>query len=172
MNRNAFLKILTFFAYLAAQVLFFDKVVLFDYIFCFIYVGFLLTFPFELPVISAMLIGFATGLSVDVFTNTLGLNAGASVALMFIRPSISRVLTPHGGYPNNVSPRPNSMGLSWFASYAIILIFVHHFILFFVEQGGFEMFWRTLAKVVSSTIFTFLMVTIVQYLFAPKVDRR
>ena len=65
MNRTAFLKILTFFVYLAAQVLLFNKVVLFDYAFCFIYLGFLLTFPFELPIIPAMLIGFATGLSVE-----------------------------------------------------------------------------------------------------------
>ena len=119
-----------------------------------------------------MLIGFATGLAVDVFSDTLGLNAGASVALMFIRPTVLRALTPHGGYPNNVMPRPGSMGLPWFASYALILIFGHHFILFFVEQGGFDMFWRTLAKVVSSTLFTFVMVTIVQYLFAAKVDKR
>jgi hypothetical protein len=172
MNRATILKILTFFAYVLAQALFFNKVVLFDYALCFIYVGFLLTFPFELPIITAMLIGFVTGLSIDVFTNTLGLHAGTSVALMFIRPTVLRVLTPHGGYPNNASPRPTTMGLSWFGSYALILIFVHQFILFFVEYGGFGLFWRTLAKVISSTIFTFVMVTVVQYLFAPKVDKR
>ena len=172
MNRVTLFKILTFFAYVLAQVLFFNKVVLFNNAFCFIYIGFLLTFPLELAIIPAMLIGFATGLSVDMFTDTLGLHASASVALMFARPSVLRALTPHGGYPNNASPRPTTMGLTWFGSYALILIFAHHFILFFVEYGGFDLFWRTLIKVISSTIFTFVMITVVQYLFAQKVDRR
>ena len=172
MNRVIIYKIISFFAYLLAQVLFFDKVVLFDYAFCFIYLGFLLTFPMELPIIPAMLIGFATGLSVDMFTNTLGLNAGASVLLMAVRPRMIRLLTPHGGYPNNAVAKPTVMGLSWFSSYALPLIFLHHLFLFYVEHGGFEMFWHTMLQVVASTVFTFVMITIVQYLFAPRMDRR
>ena len=172
MNKSVLLKILIFFAYVIVQVLFFNKVVLFNNAFCFIYIGYLLTFPFEAAIIPAMLIGFAMGLSIDIFTDTLGLHASASVALMFARPTVLRALTPHGGYPNNAAPGPTTLGFTWFGYYALILIFIHLFILFFVEYGGFGMFWRTLAKVVFSTFFTFIMITVVQYLFSPKVDRR
>jgi hypothetical protein len=172
MNRIVVFKIISFFAYLLAQVLFFNKVVLFDNAFAFIYVGFLLTFPMDLAVIPAMLIGFATGLSVDMFTNTLGLHAAASVALMALRPRMISLLTPHGGYPNNSVAKPTIMGLSWFSTFALPLIFVHHLILFFVEHGGFSMFWHTMLQVAASTVFTFVMITIVQYLFAPRMDKR
>lgn len=172
MNRSMWTKILTFFAYILAQVLLFNKIVLFDTAFCFVYIGFLLTFPMELTVISGMLIGFATGLSIDMFTNTLGLHASASVLMMAVRPRLLSIMTPHGGYPANVLPRPQSMGLGWFSTYALILIFIHQLLLFFVEHGGFSMFWSTLTKAVSSTLFTFVMIVLVQYLFAPKSEKR
>lgn len=156
---------MTFVAYILAQVLIFNKLVLFGNAFCFIYLGFLLTFPFELAVIPAMLIGLSTGLTVDIFTNTPGMHAAASVLVMYVRPRLLDLLTPQGGYPAGVIPKPSVMGFQWFASYALILIFLHQFVLFFIEYGGFEMFFRTFLKVISSSLFTFIMVLLVQYMF-------
>ncbi|MCB0496370.1 MAG: Rod shape-determining protein MreD [Cyclobacteriaceae bacterium] len=172
MNRDTLIKIITFFSYVLFQVLLFNKMVLWGKGFAFIYVGYLLTFPIELGVIPAMLIGFATGISVDIFSNTLGVHASASVLLMYVRPYLLNLLTPHGGYPLGLSPRPSTLGFSWFSTYAIILIFIHHFVLFFVEAGGFHLFFFTIQKVVLSTLFTFSVVILIQYLFARKIDTR
>lgn len=172
MSRETILKIITFFSYVLFQVLLFNKMVLWGKGFAFIYVGYLLTFPFELGIIPAMLIGFATGVTIDVFSNTLGVHASASVLLMYLRPYLLNILTPHGGYPIGGSPRPNIMGFTWFSTYSIILIFIHHFCLFFVEAGGFHLFLFTIQKVVLSTLFTYSVVIIVQYLFARRVDSR
>lgn len=172
MNRETIIKIVTFFSYVLLQVLLFNKMVLWGKGFAFVYVGYLLTFPFELGVIPAMLIGFVTGVSVDVFSNTLGIHAAASVLLMYSRPFLLNLLTPHGGYPVGASPRPVSMGFGWFSTYAIILIFIHHLFLFFVEAGSFHLFFLTLQKVIISTLFTYSVVMILQYLFSGKYDTR
>ena len=92
MNRDVVLKIIAFFSYILLQVLLFNKMVLLGKGFAFIYVGFLLTFQFELGIIIAMLIGFTTGIAVDVFSNTLGINASASVLLMYLRPFVFKWL--------------------------------------------------------------------------------
>lgn len=172
MNRESVLKFAAFFSYLLLQVLLFNKMVLFGKGFAFIYVGFLLTFQFELGIIAAMLIGFATGVTVDVFSNTLGIHASASVLLMYLRPFLFNIFTPHGGYPLGAKPTPTVMGFSWFSTYSLILIFLHHSMLFFVEAGGFRLFFFTIQKIILSTFFTFSTVIIIQYLFSNKRDAR
>ena len=59
MNRYTIYKIVSFFVYLLAQALIFNKVVLFGTAYSFIYIGFLLTLPIELAVIPGMLIGMS-----------------------------------------------------------------------------------------------------------------
>lgn len=172
MNRDVILKFAAFFSYILIQVLLFNKMVLLGKGFAFIYLGFLLTFQFELGIIVAMLIGFATGISVDIFSNTLGIHASASVLLMYLRPVLFNMLTPHGGYPVGAKPTPVIMGFGWFAPYSLILIFFHHSVLFFVEAGGFQLIFHTLQKIILSTFFTFSVVIVAQYLFSSKKDTR
>ncbi len=172
MNRDVILKFLAFFGYVLFQVLLFNKMVVLGKGFAFIYVGFLLTFQFELGIIVAMLIGFATGVTIDIFSNTLGVHASASVLLMYLRPFLFNLFTPHGGYPVGAKPKPTVMGFSWFSTYSIILIFLHHSMLFIVEAGGFHLFFYTLQKIIISTFFTYSTVIIIQYLFSKKANTR
>ncbi len=172
MNREIILKVIAFFGYVLLQVLLFNKMLLLGKGLAFVYVGFLLTFQFELGIILAMVIGFATGVTVDVFSNTLGIHASASVLLMYLRPVLFKLLTPHGGYPIGAKPTPNIMGFNWFSTYSLILIFCHHSVLFIVEAGGFHLFLYTIQKIILSTFFTFSTVVIIQYLFSKKSRAR
>ncbi len=172
MNRDVVFKIVAFFSYILLQVLFFNKMVLFGKGFAFIYLGFLLTFQFELGIILAMVIGFATGITVDIFSNTLGIHASASVLLMYLRPALFNLFTPHGGYPVGAKPTPTIMGFNWFSTYSLILIFCHHSVLFIVEAGGFHLIFYTLQKIILSTFFTFSTIIIIQYLFSKKSRSR
>lgn len=165
MSRYTLLKILSFFIYLLAQALIFNKFVLFGTAHAYVYVGFLLTLPIELATIPGMLIGLAMGLGVDSFMNTFGLHASASVLMMYIRPMMISGLTPQGGYPAGALPRPNNLGLTWFASFSLPLIFIHHLTVFFIEYGDMSLFWPTLVKALASTLYSFLLILLIQYLF-------
>ncbi len=165
MNRYNLYKIISFFLYLLAQALIFNNIVLFGTAHSFIYIGFLLTLPLELAIMPGMIIGLGLGLGIDAFSNTFGLHAAASVLLMYIRPKIISGITPQGGYAVNMIPRPNIIGLAWFSTYALPLIFIHHLVLFFVEFGGFDLFWSTLLKVLASTAYSFILIVVIQYMF-------
>ncbi len=171
MNRYTIFKIISFFIYVLAQALIFNKVVLFGTAYSFIYIGFLLTLPLELAVIPGMLIGLILGLGIDSFSNTFGLHASASVLLMYFRPILISWLTPQGGYPAGTSPRPSKIGFGWFTTFAIPLIFSHQMVIFFVEYGSFDLFGITLLKVIASTIYSFVLIVVIQYIFISRTRR-
>ncbi|HEY3403645.1 MAG TPA: Rod shape-determining protein MreD [Ohtaekwangia sp.] len=165
MSRLGILQVISFFIYLLYQVLILQNVVLFHTAFCFLYVIYLLSLPVETNPLVLMLIGFVMGFMVDLFYESLGLHAFACVLLMYVRNYWLNSMTPQGGYDSNASPSLALGGLQWFLVYTMPMIFLHHGLLFFLEAGGFSMFWFTLWKVITSTIFTTLVVLIAQFLF-------
>ena len=164
MRLNIF-HIISFFVFLLYQVLILQNVVLFHTAFCFLYVLYLLLLPVETNPLLLMGIGFAMGFVVDLFYESLGLHAFACVMLMYVRNYWLNSVTPQGGYDNNAVPSLALGGFQWFLVYTIPLIFLHHALLFYIEAGGFGMFWFTLWKVITSTIFTSLAILIAQFLF-------
>jgi hypothetical protein len=55
------------------------------------------------------------------------------------------------------------MGATWFISYVAILIIIHHFVLFSLEASNFGLLVPILIKVIASTIFTTLVIIIIQF---------
>lgn len=165
MNRISIQQIILFFVYLLYQVLILQNVVLFHTAFCFLYVLYLLVLPVETNPLVLMVIGFLLGFAVDMFYQSLGLHAFSCVLMMYLRNYWLNSLTPQGGYDATSVPSLSMNGLQWFIVYAMPLIFVHHATLFFMEAGGFGMFWFTLWKVITSTLFTTAVILIAQFLF-------
>lgn len=151
--------------YLLYQVLILQNVVLFHTAFCFLYVLYLLVLPVETNPLVLMVIGFLLGFAVDMFYQSLGLHAFSCVLMMYLRNYWLNSLTPQGGYDATSVPSLSMNGLQWFIVYAMPLIFVHHATLFFMEAGGFGMFWFTLWKVITSMLFTTAVILIAQFLF-------
>ncbi|HYF70535.1 MAG TPA: Rod shape-determining protein MreD [Ohtaekwangia sp.] len=165
MNRISIQQIILFFVYLLYQVLILQNVVLFHTAFCFLYVLYLLLLPVETNPLLLMVIGFLLGFAVDMFYQSLGLHAFSCVLMMYLRNYWLNSLTPQGGYDATSVPSLSMNGLQWFIVYAMPLIFVHHATLFFMEAGGFGMFWFTLWKIFTSTLFTTVVILIAQFLF-------
>ena len=84
------------------------------------------------------------------------------------RPAILKFMNPRDGYEFGMQPTIQDMGRMWFISYAAILIFVHHFILFYLEIFSFREVWLTFVRVLASTAATLLLVIITQFLFYRK----
>jgi hypothetical protein len=161
-------QIISFFVYLALQVFIMKNVVLFHTAFCFIYVAYLLLLPVESNTLLLMGIGFLMGFVIDIFYDSLGMHASASVLIMYLRNYWLNLITPQGGYDSNAVPTLAMNGIQWFSVYALPLIFLHHTVLFFIEAGGFGIFWFTLGKAFASTLLTMLVILIVQFLFAER----
>ena len=164
MNRHLLPQALNFVIFFIIQILVVRKLVLFDVAFCYVYLAFLLLLPIELSVMTAMLLGFITGLFVDIFYNTFGIHAAACVFIMYIRKLWIDFLTPRGGYDIGSIPSPRSQGLQWFLTYAFHLLLIHHILIFFIEIGGFQLFSYTVLKAIASTGFSLIMILVIQYI--------
>jgi rod shape-determining protein MreD len=137
----------------------------------YLYVLFLLMLPIEIPRWAELLIGLVCGLCIDMFTNTIGIHASASVLVAFIRPIYLKAIAPRDGYEFGVRPTISDLGLSWFIKYAGVLILIHHLWFFYVEVYSFRGFFDTLLRSVLSATFTLLLAIISQYLIFPKKSR-
>jgi hypothetical protein len=53
--------------------------------------------------------------------------------MAFLRPLVLDYFAPRDGYVSGTYPRVFYYGFGWFLQYAAILIFAHHFFLFYIE---------------------------------------
>lgn len=139
----------------------------FPYLHIVVFPIFILLLPMRTPQPLILLLGFAVGMAVDIFYNTLGVNASAAVFTAFARPVVLKILEPRGGYNINFSPTAARMGLGWFMRYAAILMFLHLFFYFSVEAFTFVYIIDILLKTIVSFPFSMAFLIIFQAIFKP-----
>jgi hypothetical protein len=124
--------------------------------------------PFETPKWLLLLSAFALGITIDMFYDTAGMHATATVCMAYVRPGVLKLFSPREGYEVGTQPTIYYLGIPWFLSYSGILIVLHHLVLFYIEIFRFSEFFSTFLRVLLSSIFTLLLVVISQYLFNRK----
>ncbi|TAF67714.1 MAG: hypothetical protein EAZ55_01460 [Cytophagales bacterium] len=154
--------ILNFLIYWSIQVLILRKIQLFEVATCFLYLNFLLTLSKDLDRTVLLIIAFLLGFSVDIFYGTLGIHSAACVSIAFLRPFLLSFLTPKDK-ETDISLR--EMGFNAFFTYLLITITLHHTLVFAIDMGDNLLITQTLTHIISSVLFTFVVIFIVQFLF-------
>jgi len=164
-SRVFFDNIIRFVFLIFFQVLILNNINLGGYINPFFYIYFILLLPFSTPRWALLGLAFLLGLGIDIFTNTPGLNAAACVAMAFARPFVINLISTSTESLVGINPTIKNQGIKWFFYYALILILVHHLILFYLEIFRFNEFFQTMFKALISSAMTLLLVLITEYLF-------
>ncbi|MBS2212613.1 rod shape-determining protein MreD [Carboxylicivirga mesophila] len=144
------------------QVLVLNNIQLSGYVNPYLYILFIITLPFETPGWLLLLLGFTSGMAVDLFSNTPGMHASATVFVSFLRPYVLRLFAPREEYQPGTIPTMAYYGLGWFLRYAAILVLGHHLFLFFIEVFSLTHFFSTLLRALSSTVFTLILIIVAQ----------
>jgi rod shape-determining protein MreD len=168
MINNVIKHSLQFVVLIFIQVLLIKNLELGRFINPFVYVLFILSLPLDTPKWLLLTSAFFIGLSVDVFYDTAGMNAAASVFMAFARPWALRIFEPRGGYLQDHTPTVLSLGIGWYLSYASLLIFLHHLVLFYLEVFHIHNYASTFTRVFISSVFTLVLVLLGQYLLYRK----
>jgi hypothetical protein len=172
MNSEVFSHIFRFFFLFVLQVLVLKNIEMggaaFNYIQLIIYPLFLFILPFKTSRAYLLLLGFALGLGIDVFYNTLGVHASASVFTAYIRPMVLAMLEPRGGYSAGNSPNRYRMGNNWFARYAAVMLAAHLLFLFSVEAFSVVYLPFILLKTLASFVPSYLLLMVYMFIFNPK----
>ena len=158
-----FTRIAWFVGLVLVQVLLLNKICLFDLATPFIYIYFVLALDKDIDRNALMMMAFTLGLSVDVFSNTPGVNAAASVFVAFMRPGLLRLFSPRDEY-ENFEPGIYTLGVWAFVRYVVVATLLHHTVLFFLEAFSFANAGYLLLRILCSTLLTVMMIMTLEFL--------
>jgi len=136
------------------------------------YIYFILLLPFATPRWLLLILAFILGLSIDIFTNTYGLNAAATLIMAFCRPYVIRIISREPEEAFGIQPSLWSEGFQWFTLYSLILVLIHHIALFYLELFRFTEFFSTLLRVLTSTVFTMVLIFLSEMIFRARERTR
>ncbi len=163
---NLWSNLLRFVSLMLFQVLILNNIEWGGYINPFVYILFVLMLPLSLPGWTLLLLGFVTGYTLDSFMSTPGLHTAATVFMAFMRPYVIQLATG-AKQPEMVSrPGLSQMGLRWWFSYTLSLVFLHHLALFLLESFSFELLGYTLLRTLLSVIATQTLILLLSYFFS------
>jgi rod shape-determining protein MreD len=145
------------------QVLVLNNIQFLGYINPYVYILFILALPVRTPRWFVLLLGFFLGLTIDMFSNTMGMHAFATVMVAFLREGTVKLFTAIDE-GNNPTPSFYTFGVAAYVKYAVLLVFVHHTTLFILEAFSLAHFWLMLAKILLSSFVTILLILGIQSL--------
>ena len=131
----------------------------------YIYILFILLLPVEIPNSLLLFVALITGLTIDMFGNSGGIHAAASVLMAFARPGVLKLIAPRDGYESENRLVPQEMGFTWFLTYITIMVLIHHIAYFYTEVFRFSEFLITLFKAILNSLITITIIVIGEYLF-------
>jgi rod shape-determining protein MreD len=154
---------LIFIILMLLQVLLFNNIQFSGYINPYVYIMFILLLPVEIPAWLLLLLSFATGVIIDFFSGSPGMHASATVLSAFVRPYVLRVISPRDGYEPNSELSMITYGFRWYFTYTLLIVLVHHTALFYLEVFRFAEFFRTLLRVLLSSLFSITFILLIEF---------
>ncbi len=149
---------------LFAQVLIFNDLGFMGFINPIICVLFVYWYPIEENRILFLLTSFFLGFMVDLFSDTMALHSIALLTIAFIRPFLMRFCFGANFEYQGFGFR-NTTRIQRYTLLAL-MVFIHHFIFFFLEILSFSHFLLILKKFVFIGLATFILGLLINSLFA------
>ena len=164
MNSAAFNMTLRFLVLALVQVLVLNNVNFMGYINPYLYILFILTYPVKTNRVLFIFLSFLLGLCIDIFSDSGGVHAAASVFIAYIRPPVLKfsfgMIYEHQTIKFSQTEAGNRL------IYFSILTVVHHLILFSLEVFSASSIILILQKTLFSSIFTILLCLLTTILFS------
>lgn len=145
------------------QVLVLNNIQFLGFINPYIYILFIISLPIKNPRWFSLILAFALGIVMDMFTNTLGLHAFACVLVAFLRNPLINLFASNEDNIN-FTPSFNTFGTADYVKYVFIIVLIHHFTLYYMEVFSFANFWMTAYRAALSSLITISIVLSVQLL--------
>ncbi len=159
MNRDNINIALLFIGLILLQIIVLNNINFLGYINPFYYIIFVLLYPLKKIDSSLILLSFFLGLFIDIFSNSGGTNAAATLFITFIRiPVLKIILDKRELEYSSLSIQK----LPFYKSLAFIsvLTFIHHFIVFGLEYFKWSNIRIIIIKTSLTSIFTILLILI------------
>ena len=165
MNSAILVNIARFILLLAFQILIFNNLNFLGYINPYPYILFIILYPVNGNKTGLLLASFFLGLTLDMFCNSGGVHAAASLLLAYYRPYIFKF--SFGLSYEYQTVKLNDVLTTERFSFLLIAVVFHHFVLFLLEIFRFTFLFEVILKTIVSTLFTLLICILIIYLIKP-----
>jgi hypothetical protein len=152
-----------FFLLVLVQVLIFNQVQFSGFFNPYVYLLFIILLPLSTPRYAVLILAFLLGLIIDIFSNSLGVHSAATVFAAYVRPLVIRIISNREDDRSDY-PGLNQNKLLWFINYVLIMVLLHHTVLFYLEVYTFANFLNTLYRVILSSLFSIIIIVLSQFL--------
>lgn len=165
MNSAVLVNIARFVLLLAAQILIFNNLDFLGYINPYPYILFIILYPVNGNKTGLLVASFFLGLILDMFCNSGGVHAAASLLLAYYRPYIFKF--SFGLSYEYQTVRLNDVLTPERFSFLAIAVVLHHLVLFILEVFRVSFLFEIILKTIVSTIFTLIICILIIYLIKP-----
>lgn len=156
MTSNWVKQLILFVVLVLLQVLVLNHISFQGYATPFLYVYFILKMPLGTNRNWLLFLGFVLGLTIDIFCNTLGLNAAATVFTAFVCLPIQRLFFERDDFEHFV-PSLGNLGFA-FMKYIFFCVLLHCIVLISLSCFSYLNVTIIILRILSSTIFTALLI--------------
>ena len=165
-SRTLFTDILIIVLLIALQIFVLNKITLFGKFTPVLYPVFVMFYPFFRNQFQFLGLSFLLGLCVDAFLGTWGINAFATTVIAYFRTIIFRTST------DTTTDFFSFQSIQWtqFIFFIITSIFIHQFLVQFIEFFKFNRFFEILFNVIVTSIISFVF--ILAYTLAFKIKQK
>lgn len=161
MINNILRSIIYFVVFVLLQVLFLNNIHYLRIATPFLYLYCIIKMPIGVSRTGVLIFSFATGLIIDMFSNTPGMHAGACALVGLLREPIIHFLQGED-IADGLYPSYKSFGYAGFIRYVALFVLIHHVTLFLIEALTLFDPVFLLVRVGASVIMTILSICAVE----------
>ena len=171
MTRNIIQFVILFFLLVLAQAIC-SKICLFNVAVPIIFIYFIISLPLSLGVNWLMTLSFFIGLVIDIFNNSLGMNALSCVILAISKRPVFRLYFPREDDITDTIPSIDSLGLSVYFRFMSSLTLIYCALLFGIQAFSLMNIGLTLLRIAASSLLSIILILGIDSLSASHREKR
>ena len=163
MTTDFFKRMGLFVLFCLVQALVLNHIHLLGYATPLLYVDFVLSFKRTYPKWAILVWCFALGISIDTFSNTPGVAAGAMTLVGALQPYILEPFVPRDS-AEDLTPSFHTLGITKYMTYAFVLVFIYTLAFFALEAFSFFNWQQWLFTTGGSILLTYVLILVIENL--------
>ena len=150
----------------------FNKIVLWGIAMPVVFIYLILRLPVNLHDGWVLTIAFFTGLLLDIFSNTPGMNALACTVMAAVRRPVFNLFVSHEDEMNVPIPSVDSMGVGDYFKYMVVLVTLYCLLIFMIQAFTLHNIGLTLARIAGSSVLSIIIIFGLDSLVSTRREKR
>ena len=168
MIKDILISIFHFIILVFCQVFLLNNIYFLGFVNPMLYVWFIILLPFATPNWLVLILSFILGVSVDVFSADVGINACICTLIGFIRPMLLNFFSGNVDNVTHTRPSSVSLGVKNFLLFTSSVVLIHHFLYFFISIFSFSEILQILLRSGLSSVVTIGLIILLDMIFFRK----